>query len=112
MTGGSTDTTPEVARRRTFVTISHPDAGKTTLTEKLLLYGGAIRQAGAITGKAGTAHATSDWMSLEQILCDGSGAHRPYGLTVVTSEPARATAAYRQARTGTPAPSPGRHLPH
>jgi peptide chain release factor 3 len=53
-------------RRRTFAIISHPDAGKTTLTEKLLLYSGAIREAGAVAGKAGTKHATSDWMSLEQ----------------------------------------------
>jgi peptide chain release factor 3 len=56
----------DVARRRTFAIISHPDAGKTTLTEKLLLYAGAVREAGAVTGKAGTRHATSDWMSLEQ----------------------------------------------
>ncbi|MEX2542353.1 MAG: peptide chain release factor 3 [Trueperaceae bacterium] len=56
----------EIDRRRTFAIISHPDAGKTTLTEKLLLYSGAIREAGAVAGKAGTRHATSDWMSLEQ----------------------------------------------
>jgi len=55
----------EVARRRTFAIISHPDAGKTTLTEKLLLYSGAVREAGAVAGKAGTRHATSDWMGLE-----------------------------------------------
>jgi peptide chain release factor 3 len=45
---------PEVARRRTFAIISHPDAGKTTLTEKLLLYSGAIREAGMVGGKAGS----------------------------------------------------------
>jgi len=60
------DVAAEARRRRTFAIISHPDAGKTTLTEKLLLYGGALREAGAVTGKDGTAHATSDWMSLEQ----------------------------------------------
>src|SRR6201986_5152158 len=56
----------EVARRRTFAIISHPDAGKTTLTEKLLLYGGAIHLAGAVKGRRGQRHATSDWMQLEQ----------------------------------------------
>jgi len=57
---------PEVARRRTFAIISHPDAGKTTLTEKLLLYSGSIREAGMVGGKAGTKGATSDWMALER----------------------------------------------
>ena len=57
---------PEVARRRTFAIISHPDAGKTTLTEKLLLYSGAIRQAGMVGGKSGIKGATSDWMALER----------------------------------------------
>jgi peptide chain release factor 3 len=56
----------EVARRRTFAIISHPDAGKTTLTEKLLLYAGAIELAGAIRGRHGRRHATADWMDLEQ----------------------------------------------
>ena len=56
----------EINRRRTFAIISHPDAGKTTLTEKLLLYGGAILQAGAVKGKAADRHAVSDWMELEQ----------------------------------------------
>lgn len=56
----------EIARRRTFAIISHPDAGKTTLTEKLLLYGGALNTAGAVAAKAGHAHTASDWMSLEQ----------------------------------------------
>ena len=55
----------EVARRRTFAIISHPDAGKTTLTEKLLLYGGAIAQAGEVKGKRARA-ATSDWMEIEK----------------------------------------------
>jgi peptide chain release factor 3 len=56
----------EVARRRTFAIISHPDAGKTTLTEKLLLFGGAIQLAGTVKGRKATRHATSDWMRLEQ----------------------------------------------
>ncbi len=56
----------EIARRRTFAIISHPDAGKTTLTEKLLLFGGAIQLAGAVKGRKATRHATSDWMRLEQ----------------------------------------------
>src|SRR5438445_3262442 len=56
----------EVARRRTFAIISHPDAGKTTLTEKLLLYAGAIELAGAVRGRRDRRKATSDWMALEQ----------------------------------------------
>ncbi len=55
-----------IGRRRTFAIISHPDAGKTTLTEKLLLYGGAIHLAGAVKGRRAQRHATSDWMKLEQ----------------------------------------------
>ena len=51
----------EIKRRRTFAIISHPDAGKTTLTEKFLLYGGAIAQAGQVKGKKNTRAATSDW---------------------------------------------------
>jgi len=58
--------TDEVARRRTFAIISHPDAGKTTLTEKLLLFGGAIQLAGTVKGRKAARHATSDWMRLEQ----------------------------------------------
>jgi peptide chain release factor 3 len=56
----------ETARRRTFAIISHPDAGKTTLTEKLLLYGGAIHLAGSVKARRAQQHATSDWMALEQ----------------------------------------------
>ena len=56
----------EVARRRTFAIISHPDAGKTTLTEKFLLYGGAINLAGSVKGKATARHAVSDWMEIEK----------------------------------------------
>ncbi len=56
----------QVRKRRTFAIISHPDAGKTTLTEKLLLYGGAIQLAGTVKGRKAQRHATSDWMLLEQ----------------------------------------------
>jgi peptide chain release factor 3 len=56
----------ETQRRRTFAIISHPDAGKTTLTEKLLLYGRAIQQAGTVKGRKADRHATSDWMELEK----------------------------------------------
>ncbi|MCC5858779.1 MAG: peptide chain release factor 3, partial [Ectothiorhodospiraceae bacterium] len=56
----------QVARRRTFAIISHPDAGKTTVTEKLLLYGGAIQVAGTVKGRKAAAHATSDWMAMEK----------------------------------------------
>ena len=70
-------TTPdkEIARRRTFGIISHPDAGKTTLTEKLLLYGGAINLAGAVKSRKAERHATSDWMAIE----------RERGISVTTS---------------------------
>ncbi len=60
------NTQQEITRRRTFAIISHPDAGKTTLTEKFLLYGGAIQSAGSVKGKASDRHATSDWMDLEK----------------------------------------------
>ncbi len=63
---GSASLRDEVARRRTFAIISHPDAGKTTLTEKLLLYGGAIKVAGAVKAKRGRANAVSDWMEMER----------------------------------------------
>ena len=56
----------EVSRRRTFAIISHPDAGKTTMTEKLLLYGGAIRLAGSVKARKTTKHAVSDWMEIEK----------------------------------------------
>ena len=56
----------ESQRRRTFAIISHPDAGKTTLTEKLLLYGGAIHQAGAVKSRKADRAATSDWMEIER----------------------------------------------
>ena len=60
------DITNEIKKRRTFAIISHPDAGKTTLTEKFLLYGGAINQAGSVKGKATAKHAVSDWMEIEK----------------------------------------------
>ena len=60
------DIKTEINRRRTFAIISHPDAGKTTLTEKFLLYGGAINLAGSVKGKATARHAVSDWMEIEK----------------------------------------------
>ena len=65
----------EAARRRTFAIISHPDAGKTTLTEKLLLFGGVIQLAGAVKAKRGRANAVSDWMEME----------RERGISITTS---------------------------
>jgi peptide chain release factor 3 len=65
----------EINRRRTFAIISHPDAGKTTLTEKLLLYGGVIQLAGAVKAKRGRASAVSDWMEME----------RERGISITTS---------------------------
>src|SRR5207344_2374171 len=60
------DLVRDVAKRRTFAIISHPDAGKTTLTEKLLLYGGAIQLAGTVKARKSARHATSDWMEVEK----------------------------------------------
>ena len=60
------DFVQEVNKRRTFAIISHPDAGKTTLTEKFLLYGGAIQEAGMVKGKKQSKHAVSDWMEIEK----------------------------------------------
>ncbi|MBD2728190.1 hypothetical protein H6G96_18185 [Nostoc sp. FACHB-892] len=65
-TGQSPIAPQEIDRRRNFAIISHPDAGKTTLTEKLLLYGGAIQQAGSVKARRSQRHATSDWMAMEQ----------------------------------------------
>ncbi len=76
----------EIRKRRTFAIISHPDAGKTTLTEKLLLFGGAISMAGAVKGRKAARHATSDWMRLEQqrgISVTSSVMQFPYGEAVV-----------------------------
>ncbi|MFT5587047.1 MAG: peptide chain release factor 3, partial [Cognaticolwellia sp.] len=58
--------TTQAERRRTFAIISHPDAGKTTLTEKLLLYGGAIHLAGSVKSRKASRHAVSDWMEMEK----------------------------------------------
>ena len=60
------DLATEVRRRRTFAIISHPDAGKTTLTEKLLLFSGAIQIAGSVKARKASRHATSDWMEIEK----------------------------------------------
>ncbi|MFZ5757766.1 MAG: peptide chain release factor 3 [Pseudomonadota bacterium] len=65
----------EIARRRTFAIISHPDAGKTTITEKILLFGGAIQMAGTVKAKKSDRHVTSDWMAME----------RERGISVTTS---------------------------
>ncbi len=76
----------EIQRRRTFAIISHPDAGKTTVTEKLLLFGGAIQMAGTIKGRKASRHATSDWMELEQqrgISVTTSVMQFPYGEHIV-----------------------------
>ena len=62
----SEQVTAEADRRRTFAIISHPDAGKTTLTEKFLLYSGQIAEAGSVKARSGRKSATSDWMELEQ----------------------------------------------
>ena len=60
------DIAKEIQKRRTFAIISHPDAGKTTLTEKLLLYGGAVQLAGSVTARKSQRATTSDWMELER----------------------------------------------
>ena len=62
----SADLATQVRRRRTFAIISHPDAGKTTLTEKLLLFSGAIQIAGSVKARKAARHATSDWMEIEK----------------------------------------------
>jgi peptide chain release factor 3 len=80
------DLSAEIGKRRTFAIISHPDAGKTTLTEKLLLFGGAISMAGTVKGRKAARHATSDWMRLEQqrgISVTSSVMQFPYGEAVV-----------------------------
>ena len=66
MTQLSKQALEQIEKRRTFAIISHPDAGKTTLTDKLLLYGGAIRQAGSVKARKAERHATSDWMEIEK----------------------------------------------
>lgn len=66
MRNSMSDITSEIKKRRTFAIISHPDAGKTTLTEKFMLYGGAINLAGSVKGKKTAKHAVSDWMEIEK----------------------------------------------
>ena len=76
----------EIATRRTFAIISHPDAGKTTITEKLLLFGRLIQKAGSVKGKKSDRHATSDWMVMEQqrgISVTSSVMQFPYGDAIV-----------------------------
>ena len=76
----------QLKRRRTFAIISHPDAGKTTLTEKLLLYGGAIQMAGTVKGRKAARHATSDWMEMEKergISVTSSVMQFPYGDDII-----------------------------
>ena len=78
---------PEVSRRRTFAIISHPDAGKTTLTEKLLLFAGAIQIAGSVKARKASRHATSDWMEIEKqrgISVASSGMQMEYRGWVIT----------------------------
>src|SRR5690606_30240654 len=65
-TSPMSDVPTEAARRRTFAITSHPDARKTPLTERLLLFGGAIQMAGSVKGRKAARHATSDWMALEK----------------------------------------------
>ena len=65
-TSNAPDLPPEIARRRTFAIISHPDAGKTTLTEKFLLYGGAIQMAGQVRAKGEARRTRSDFMAMEK----------------------------------------------
>ncbi len=80
------DLAAQAGRRRTFAIISHPDAGKTTLTEKLLLFGGAIQLAGTVKGRKAARHATSDWMAMEQqrgISVTSSVMQFPYGDYIV-----------------------------
>ena len=77
----------EAKKRRTFAIISHPDAGKTTMTEKLLLFGGAIQLAGSVKGRKAARHATSDWMTMEKergISVTSSVMQFPYNDHIVT----------------------------
>ncbi|NII12103.1 peptide chain release factor 3 [Oleiagrimonas sp. C23AA] len=81
-----TEPRTETIRRRTFAIVSHPDAGKTTLTEKLLLFGGAIQMAGSVKSRKAARHATSDWMALEKergISVTSSVMQFPYGGKIV-----------------------------
>ena len=88
----------EATRRRTFAIISHPDAGKTTLTEKFLLYSGAVQEAGAVHAREGRRSARSDWMELEQqrgISISSTVMQFPYGEHIINllDTPGTATSA-------------------
>ena len=92
----------EVAKRRTFAIISHPDAGKTTLTEKLLLYSGMIQTAGMVKGRKGRKAAASDWMAMEQergISITSSACNLPIKIPSSTSSTPRATKIFRRIPT-------------
>ena len=107
----STDPTTEASRRRTFAIISHPDAGKTTLTEKFLLYGGALaNEAGAVKARSGRRSATSDWMAMEQqrgISITSTVLQFPYRDHVSTCSTPPATATSPRTPTGCwPRPTP------
>ena len=84
----------QISRRRTFAIISHPDAGKTTLTEKLLLYGGAVQLAGSVTARKNQRATTSDWMELESkrgISISSTVLQFDYAATASTCSTRRAT---------------------
>lgn len=88
----------QAARRRTFAIISHPDAGKTTLTEKFLLYAGAVQEAGAVKSRKAARTAVSDWMALEQqrgisITSTVLGSTTPTGGSTCSTPPATPTSA-------------------
>jgi peptide subunit release factor RF-3 len=88
--------------RRTFAIISHPDAGKTTLTEKLLLFGGAIQMAGTVKARKSARHATSDWMEVEKqrgISVTSSVMQFEYAATRSTCSTRRATRTFPRTRT-------------
>ena len=92
----------EIKKRRTFAIISHPDAGKTTLTEKLLLYGGAIHLAGSIKSRKTQRHAVSDWMEIEKqrgISVTSSVLQFDYDAAASTSSTRRAIRTSRKIRT-------------
>ena len=96
------DNDSAINARRTFAIISHPDAGKTTITEKLLLLGSAIQVAGSVKGKRGP-HATSDWMAMEQergISVTSSVMQFPYRERMVNLLIRRATKISRRTPTG------------
>ena len=76
----------EILRRRTFAIVSHPDAGKTTLTEKFLLFGGQIQVAGAVKSNKIKKTATSDWMEIEKQRGISQSRHRSWNLTTTATK--------------------------